>query len=48
MKARSMIMHCFREYFYIRGYNEVTPPTIVQTQVRLIDAGKGDSHAISL
>ena len=35
MKARSVVTQCFRQYFFNRGYFEVTPPTIVQTQVRI-------------
>ena len=26
-------MQCFRDHYFSRGYFEVTPPTIVQTQV---------------
>ncbi|XP_076350245.1 asparagine--tRNA ligase isoform X2 [Tachypleus tridentatus] len=33
MRARSVIMHCFREHYFSRGYVEVTPPTLVQAQV---------------
>merc|ERR1712241_1169974 len=33
LKMRSVIMQCFRDHFFDRGYNEVTPPTLVQTQV---------------
>lgn len=33
LKMRSVITHCFREHFFDRGYFELTPPTIVQTQV---------------
>lgn len=33
LKMRSVITHCFREHFFDRGYFEVFPPTMVQTQV---------------
>ena len=33
LKMRSVIVQCFRDHFFDRGYNEVTPPTLVQTQV---------------
>lgn len=33
LKMRSVIIQCFREHFFDRGYYEVTPPTLVQTQV---------------
>jgi len=33
LKMRSVIIQCFRDHFFSRNYNEVTPPTMVQTQV---------------
>lgn len=33
MKMRSVVMQCFRDHYFSRGYYEVTPPTLVQTQV---------------
>lgn len=33
MKVRSVVTQCFRDHFYDRGYTELTPPTLVQTQV---------------
>eukprot|EP00456_Euglypha_rotunda_P082711 TRINITY_DN8151_c0_g1_i7.p1 TRINITY_DN8151_c0_g1~~TRINITY_DN8151_c0_g1_i7.p1 ORF type:complete len:457 (+),score=75.83 TRINITY_DN8151_c0_g1_i7:53-1423(+) len=33
MKLRSMVTQCFRQHFFDKGFVEVTPPTIVQTQV---------------
>ena len=32
-RMRSHITQCFRDYFFKRGYIEMTPPTLVQTQV---------------
>ncbi|XP_030561677.1 asparagine--tRNA ligase, cytoplasmic isoform X2 [Drosophila novamexicana] len=33
LKMRSVVMQAFRAHYIERGYNEVTPPTLVQTQV---------------
>lgn len=33
LKMRSVVMQAFRAHYLDRGYNEVTPPTLVQTQV---------------
>lgn len=33
MKMRSVVMQCFRDHYFSRGYFEITPPTLVQTQV---------------
>ncbi|KPI90484.1 putative asparaginyl-tRNA synthetase [Leptomonas seymouri] len=33
MKVRHELLRAFREYFWARGYYEVMPPTLVQTQV---------------
>lgn len=33
LKMRDVIMHAFRAHYFDRGYTEVTPPTLVQTQV---------------
>lgn len=33
LKMRSVVMQCFRDHYFDRGYFEVTPPTLVQTQV---------------
>eukprot|EP00033_Pygsuia_biforma_P000518 GCRY01000608.1.p1 GENE.GCRY01000608.1~~GCRY01000608.1.p1 ORF type:complete len:515 (-),score=138.08 GCRY01000608.1:159-1703(-) len=32
LKLRSTIMFAFRQHFFEKGYHEVTPPTLVQTQ----------------
>ena len=33
MKFRSYLMQVFRDFFFSKGFYEVTPPTLVQTQV---------------
>ncbi|XP_052100496.1 asparagine--tRNA ligase, cytoplasmic-like [Mytilus californianus] len=33
LRMRSVIMHCFREFYFEKGFVEVTPPSLVQTQV---------------
>ena len=33
LKMRSVVMQAFRSHYFDRGYTEVTPPTLVQTQV---------------
>lgn len=33
LKMRSVLLHAFRSHYLDRGYTEVTPPTMVQTQV---------------
>merc|ERR1712050_85975 len=33
LKMRSVVMQCFREHYFSHGYFEITPPTLVQTQV---------------
>lgn len=33
LRMRSVIMQAFRAHYFDRGYTEVTPPTLVQTQV---------------
>lgn len=33
LKMRSVLMQAFRSHYFDRGYTEVTPPTLVQTQV---------------
>ena len=36
VRARSAVMRCLREHYFARGYVEVTPPTIGQSQVSRI------------
>lgn len=33
LKMRSVVIQAFRDHYFSRGYYEVTPPTLVQTQV---------------
>lgn len=33
MQFRSLVLQSFRDHYIARGYNEVTPPTLVQSQV---------------
>ncbi|GAV07557.1 hypothetical protein RvY_17380 [Ramazzottius varieornatus] len=33
LKLRSVLIKAFRDHYYDRGYFEITPPTLVQTQV---------------
>lgn len=33
LRARNELMHAMREYYYTKQYIEITPPTLVQTQV---------------
>lgn len=33
LKMRSVVMQAFRSHYFDKGYTEVTPPTLVQTQV---------------
>uniref|UniRef100_A0A240PLF8 Asparagine--tRNA ligase, cytoplasmic n=1 Tax=Anopheles atroparvus TaxID=41427 RepID=A0A240PLF8_ANOAO len=33
LKMRDVVMQAFRSHYFDRGYTEVTPPTLVQTQV---------------
>nr|QBH73681.1 aspartyl-tRNA synthetase [Thermobia domestica] len=33
LKMRSIVMQAFRDHYFSKGYCEVTPPTLVQTQV---------------
>jgi len=33
LQMRSVVMQAFRSHYFDKGYTEVTPPTLVQTQV---------------
>lgn len=33
LKMRSVVTQCFREHYFAEGYYEITPPSLVQTQV---------------
>lgn len=33
LKMRSVVTQCFREHYFAEGYFEITPPSLVQTQV---------------
>jgi asparaginyl-tRNA synthetase len=33
MRLRSIVTQCFRDHYFAKHYNEVCPPTLVQTQV---------------
>ncbi|XP_063954487.1 asparagine--tRNA ligase, cytoplasmic-like [Lytechinus pictus] len=33
MRVRSVVTQCFRDHYFSRGYTEMFPPTLVQTQV---------------
>uniref|UniRef100_A0A8C5D153 Asparaginyl-tRNA synthetase 1 n=1 Tax=Gadus morhua TaxID=8049 RepID=A0A8C5D153_GADMO len=33
LRVRSTVVQCFRDHFFSKGYCEITPPTLVQTQV---------------
>jgi asparaginyl-tRNA synthetase len=42
MKLRSLVLYCMRQHYFDKGYHEVTPPTLVQTQA------EGGSELFSL